>query len=226
MVRSGVQFHWRNHGYRSFEDFLARFSHDKRKKVKQERRRVAEAGITFRRKTGGEISAADWAFFNRCYRTTYRAHHSTPYLNLRFFQTIGEQLGEHMLMVIGERAGQPIAAALNIFDPGTLYGRYWGTLEFHSGLHFETCYYQALEFCIERGIAVFEGGAQGEHKLARGFEPVETHSLHWLKHPQFADAVGQYLEHEAQRMVHYIDELREHEPYKTQEAGTAGEGTV
>jgi predicted N-acyltransferase len=214
MVRSAVQFHWRNPGYGSFDEFLGRFSHDKRKKVKQERRKVAEAGITFRRKTGADISAADWAFFNRCYRATYRAHHSTPYLNLRFFETIGAQLGDHVLLVIGERDGRPIAAALNIFDRTTLYGRYWGTLEFHSGLHFETCYYQALEFCIERGIALFEGGAQGEHKLARGFEPVETHSLHWLKHPQFADAVEQFLAREARSIGLYIDELREHEPYK------------
>jgi predicted N-acyltransferase len=215
MVRSAVQFHWRNGGYATFDDFLGRFSHDKRKKVKQERRKVAEAGITFQRKTGRAISAADWAFFNRCYRTTYRAHHSTPYLNLEFFQTIGEQLGEHILMVIGERAGRPIAAALDIFDRSTLYGRYWGTMEFHSGLHFEACYYQALEFCIEQGIAVFEGGAQGEHKLARGFEPVAMYSLHWLKHPQFADAVEKFLEREAQGIGRYIDELREHEPYKS-----------
>jgi len=215
MSRTGVQFHWHNPGYASFEDFLGRFSHDKRKKVKQERRKVAEAGIRFRRKVGAEISEADWIFFNRCYRGTYRAHHSTPYLNLAFFQALGERLPEHVLMVIGERDGAPVAAALNLFDAGTLYGRYWGTTEFHSGLHFEACYYQAIEFCIERGIRVFEGGAQGEHKLARGFDPVATVSLHWLRHPQFADAIERFLAKEARGVDHYLDELREHQAYKS-----------
>ncbi len=218
MVRRGVQFHWHNRGYASFEAFLATFSHDKRKKVRQERRKVTDAGITFARRTGSAIREEDWQFFNRCYRTTYRAHHSSPYLKLDFFRTIGERMGENLLLVIAEREGTPIAAALNIFDQQTLYGRYWGTTAFHSGLHFETCYYQGLEFCIERGIQVFEGGAQGEHKLARGFDPVETHSAHWLAHPQFADAVERFLDREGKGIEQYIDELREHQAYKTDAA--------
>ena len=214
MVRRGVQFHWTNDGYESFDAFLARFSHDKRKKIKQERRKVAEAGVRFSRRTGDEIRASDWAFFNRCYRTTYRAHHSTPYLNLAFFERLGATLPEHTMMVIAERDGQPIASALNLYTPEVLYGRYWGTLEYHPALHFETCYYQALEFCIERGIGTFEGGAQGEHKLARGFMPVETRSAHWLRRPEFADAIERFLAKEASGIGHYIDELREHAPYK------------
>jgi predicted N-acyltransferase len=179
---------------------------------------VREAGITFRRLVGREIDAEHWKFFNRCYRTTYRAHHSTPYLSLDFFKAIGATLPDNVLMVLGERAGKPIAAVLNLFDARCLYGRYWGTTEYHSGLHFEACYYQALEFCIERGIAVFEGGAQGEHKLARGFTPVETRSAHWLKHPRFASAIEQFLAKEGKGIERYIDELNDHSPFK------AGEG--
>ena len=216
MIRRGMQFHWLNEGYATFDEFLQRFSHDKRKKIKQERRKVREAGIQLRRLTGNEIGPSDWAFFNRCYRHTYRAHHSTPYLSLAFFETLGARLPEHVMLVIAERDGKPIASALNVYTPSVLYGRYWGTLEYHPALHFETCYYQALEFCIERGIGAFEGGAQGEHKLARGFMPVETRSAHWLKRPEFADAIERFLAKEATGIGHYIDELREHAPYKAQ----------
>jgi uncharacterized protein len=219
MVRRGVQFHWTNDNYRDFDDFLVRLSHDKRKKIKQERRKVLEAGIVFTRKTGAEISAADWAFFNKCYRTTYRAHHSSPYLNLAFFERLGATMPEHMLLVIGSREGVPVCAALNIFTPEILYGRYWGTLEFASGLHFEACYYQAIEFCIERGIRTFEGGAQGEHKLARGFLPVAIRSTHWLKQPEFSDAVERFLARESKGVHNYIDELTEHSPYRQGAAG-------
>lgn len=214
MARAAVQFHWRNAGYRDFTDFLATLSHDKRKKLKQERRRVAEAGITFRRVSGGDIRDDDWDFFASCYKRTYREHLSTPYLNREFFGLIGERMAENVLLVIAEHNGIPIASALNLFDTHTLYGRYWGKTEFHHGLHFETCYYQALEFCIERGIQVFEGGAQGEHKLARGFLPVKCHSAHWLKHPQFARAVEGFLEREAGGIDHYVNELEGSSPYR------------
>jgi len=214
MRRRGVQFHWENAGYADFDAFLATMSHDKRKKIKQERRRVREAGVTFRRKVGAEIADDDWRFFTRCYTLTYRAHMSTPYLNLAFFRRLGATLPEHVLMIIAERDGAPVAAALNVFGPEVLYGRYWGAVEHVPMLHFETCYYQALEFCIERGIGLFEGGAQGEHKLARGFMPTETSSLHWLAHPQFADAVERFLERESAGIERYVDELREHAPFK------------
>lgn len=220
LTRRGVQFHWYNPGYDGFDAFLAVLSHDKRKKIKQERRKVREAGIEFRWLIGPQITASHWAFFNKCYRTTYRAHHSSPYLSLDFFEEIGAKLPENVLLVLAERSGTPVASALNIFGGDTLYGRYWGTTEFVSGLHFEACYYQAIEFCIARKLRVFEGGAQGEHKLARGFTPVETSSAHWLKHPQFANAIEKFLAKEANGVLHYIDELNEHSPYR--KAGDTG----
>ncbi len=216
MARTAVQFHWRNAGYANFDAFLAGMSHDKRKKIRQERRKVASAGITFCRKTGADITDADWDFFGECYRRTYRAHHSTPYLNRDFFSLIGECMGENVLLVLAEREGVPIEASLNLFGADTLYGRYWGSREYHSGLHFETCYYQTIEFCIERGIALFEGGAQGEHKLARGFLPVKCHSAHWLKEPRFAHAVEDFLRRERDGLDEYVDELHDHAPFKAQ----------
>jgi predicted N-acyltransferase len=215
MRRRGVQFHWENKGYADFDAFLAALSHDKRKKIKQERRRVREAGVTLARRTGAAITDDDWRFFTRCYNLTYRAHMSSPYLNLAFFRRLGATLPEHVLMVIAERDGVPVAAALDIFNEHVLYGRYWGAVEHVPMLHFEACYYQALEFCIERGIALFEGGAQGEHKLARGFMPTETASLHWLAHPQFADAVQRFLERESAGVERYIDELTDHAPFRS-----------
>ncbi|MGT2493259.1 GNAT family N-acetyltransferase [Cupriavidus basilensis] len=174
LMRHGVQFHWTNPGYESFEAFLATLSQKKRKNIRAERRRVAEAGISFRQLRGAEIGDDEWRFFHRCYRQTYREHHSTPYLNLDFFRRIGAAMPENLLLVVAVRAGQPIAASLVVYDGdparSTLFGRYWGAVEHHPCLHFETAYYQPpLEFCIAQGIRTFEGGAQGEHKMARGF---------------------------------------------------------
>jgi predicted N-acyltransferase len=214
MLRSGVQFHWTNPGYASFDEFLAQLARDKRKKIKQERRRVHEAGVSFRRLGGTEIQEADWAFFARCYDRTYREHRSTPYLNLEFFLRLGQTMPQHVLLIVAERGGKPIASALNLYSRETLYGRYWGAEAYVPCLHFETCYYQALEFCIEQGITLFEGGAQGEHKLARGFLPVKTQSAHWLAHPEFSDAVERFLAREHQGIASYVDELNEHSPYK------------
>jgi len=214
LERTGVQFHWRNAGYRTFDDFLGALSHDKRKKIRQERRRVAEAGVTFRRLTGREATAKDWDFFTQCYRRTYREHRSTPYLNRAFFGMIAERMPDNVLLVIADLEGKPIAAALDLFSQGTLYGRYWGSIEFVAGLHFEACYYQALEFCIERGIALFEGGAQGEHKHARGFLPEVTRSFHWLAHPAFERAIDEYLEREGAHIAQYVDELNDRSPFR------------
>lgn len=214
MLRRGVQFHWSNPGYRDFDEFLATLTHDKRKKIKQERRKVRDAGVSFARKVGRDIAEEDWRFFMRCYSRTYRAHMSSPYLNLAFFTRLGRDLPDNLLLVLAERDGRPIAAALDLFTPTALYGRYWGSVEQVPALHFEACYYQGLEFCIERGIGTFEGGAQGEHKLARGFMPRETWSAHWLRHPQFADAVERFLAREAVGVGRYIDELREHAPFR------------
>ena len=212
--RHGIQFRWENQGYPGFAGFLATFSHDKRKKIRQDRARVQNAGITFRWLDGDTATLSDWRFFYECYANTYRAHQSTPYLSLEFFVRIKESMPRNLLLVIGCRDGEPLCAALNIHNADTLWGRYWGTREFVSGLHFETCYFQAIEFCIVRGIARFEGGAQGGHKLARGFLPVRTHSLHWIADPDFAAAIARFLEHESSGIGQVLDELRESSPYK------------
>ena len=214
LERTGVQFHWRNAGYESFDAFLAALSHDKRKKIRQERRRVADAGVTLERLTGRDARATDWDFFNRCYRKTYREHRSTPYLTRQFFGMIAERMPDNLLLVIARRGGTPIAAALDLFGGGALYGRYWGSVEHVPGLHFEACYYQALEFCIERRLALFEGGAQGEHKHARGFLPEATRSFHWLRHPAFNKAVDEYLAKEGEHIAGYLDELNDRSPFK------------
>jgi predicted N-acyltransferase len=214
MLRASVQFHWRNEGFSTFDDFLARMNHDKRKKIRQERRKVRDAGFEFRWLRGGEATGADWRFFVECYNGTYRAHHSSPYLNLDFFLRLARAMPGNLLLILGYRDGLPVAAAFNIVGNGTLYGRYWGTKEFHSGLHFETCYYQAIEFCIAENIGSFEGGAQGEHKLARGLLPQRTVSAHWLAQPEFAEAVTRFLHKEASGIEHYVDELSEHSPFK------------
>ncbi|MBU9620209.1 GNAT family N-acetyltransferase [Burkholderia multivorans] len=219
MLREGVQFHWVNDGYRHFDDFLGTLEQKKRKNIRAERRKVRDAGVTFRRLTGERITDADWRFFTRCYRQTYREHYSSPYLNLDFFRAIGATMPENLLLVIAEADGRPIASALAVYrrgehGGGTLYGRYWGAIEHVPCLHFETAYYQLLEFCIEAGLDTFEGGAQGEHKLARGFLPTVTHSAHWLAHPAFADAVAHFLERETEHIHAYVDELREHDPFR------------
>ncbi|UEP20645.1 GNAT family N-acetyltransferase [Burkholderia ambifaria] len=219
MLREGVQFHWLNDGYRDFDDFLGTLEQKKRKNIRAERRKVREAGVTFRRLTGELITDADWRFFSRCYRQTYREHYSSPYLNLDFFRAIGATMPENLLLVIAEADGHPIASSLAVYrrsanGGGTLYGRYWGALEHVPCLHFETAYYQLLEFCIEAGLDTFEGGAQGEHKLARGFLPTVTHSAHWLAHPAFSDAVAHFLARETEHIHAYVDELREHDPFR------------
>ena len=214
MLRSGVQFHWLNRGYASFDEFLATLEQKKRKNIRAERRKVAQAGVTLRRVRGVDALDADWVLFNRCYRHTYAAHHSTPYLNLEFFRRIGKAMPENILLVIAERAGRPIAASLVIHTADTLYGRYWGELEHVPCLHFEAAYYQPLEFCIEQGIGSFEGGAQGEHKMARGFLPTRTYSAHWLAHPAFADAIERFLEREAGGIDEYMSELNERNPFR------------
>lgn len=213
-LRHGAQFHWCNRDYADFEDFLTTLHRDKRKKIRQERRRVAEAQVGFRVLCGMDITPRDWEFFHRCYRHTYRAHRSTPYLNLEFFLRVGASLRGNVMMVVAERHGRPVAAALNFYSERALYGRYWGTTEEVPLLHFETCYYRTIEFCIRHSIAVFEGGAQGEHKLARGFLPARTVSAHWLRDARFADAVARFLARETQGMDLYLDELNEHSPFK------------
>ena len=214
IVRHGVQFRWENPGYRDFDDYLAAMSHDKRKKVKQERRRVAEAGVAFRRLVGRDIGPAHWDFFTDCYERTYREHGSTPYLSRPFFARIAETMPEHLLLVVGELDGRPLCAALDVFDGGTLWGRYWGTRRYLPGLHFEACYYQAIDFCIERRILRFEGGAQGVHKLARGLLPITTSSAHAIADPDFAAAIAEFCARERSDLAHVVGELEAASPFK------------
>jgi predicted N-acyltransferase len=175
---------------------------------------VRESGIGFRWVTGADISDADLRFVARCYRQTYRAHGSTPYLNAEFFQRVGRTMPGNLVLVIAERDARPIAASFNVCGGSRMYGRYWGAIEFHPGLHFETCYYRTIEYCIDHRIDVFEGGSRGEHKLARGLAPVETLSAHWLAHPQFSAAVEEFLARETHGIARYVDELNDRSPFK------------
>ncbi len=215
LKRAGVQFRWENKGYADFEEFLSQLTHDKRKRIHQERKKVAEAGVHCRWILGADVKESDWDFFCQCYCNTYRQHHSTPYLTREFFSKIGH-MPQNILLIVAETDGQPIASTLNIYNRHTLYGRYWGTMQFVSGLHFELAYYQAQTFCIAQGIRYFEGGAQGEHKLARGFEPRSTCSYHKIADARFADAIAQVVRREALGMAAYTDELEERAPFKMQ----------
>ncbi len=214
LLRRTVQFHWTNAGYADFDDFLARLTPHRRMVIRQERRRVRDAGIAFRWLRGEEIGREQWAFFERCYRRTYAAHRARPYLDLEFFLRLGAALPQHLRMVLAERDGRPVAAALNLESCGVLYGRYWGAIETVPLLHFECCYYQAIEHAIAGRLQRFEGGAQGEHKLFRGLLPVEAQSAHWLAHPRFARAVEDYLERESAGVARYVNELAEHSPFR------------
>jgi hypothetical protein len=205
--RSGFQFHWHNAGYASFDDFLAALTHDKRKKIRQERKKLANFGVAFRWVEGRESTDADWDFFYRCYADTYARHRSEPHLNPAFFATLRETMPDNLLLIIADRDGVPTACSFCMKDDRRLYGRHWGTLEYLPGLHFETCYQQGIEYAIVNGLEVFEGGAQGEHKLARGLVPTATHSWHWLENAEFRAAVDHFLERESDAITHYMDEL-------------------
>lgn len=219
MMRSTVQFHWSNRAdppYADFADFLDGLQRDKRKKIRQERRRVDDAGVAFSVRAGQQITNADWDFFYRCYTLTYRAHHSTPYLTRAFFSSVAKSMPEHWVMFIAEQAGRRVAASLITVDPSrrVAFGRYWGAIEHIDCLHFDACYYQPLAWCIAHRYLRFEGGAQGEHKMARGLLPVATASAHWLAHPQFAQAVADFLQREGRAIDGYMDELSERHPFK------------
>lgn len=235
MQRHTVQFHWTNctrnaTKWQDFDDFLSSLTQEKRKKIRQERRRVAEAGVQFRWSRGAEISTDDWALFYRCYERTYLAHGNPPYLTPAFFQLLSQHQAEAWLMFVAEKEGRPIATSLiaindplargsRQFDTKThhrvAYGRYWGSLEPVDCLHFEACYYQPLIWCITHGFDRFEGGAQGEHKMARALMPTRTISLHWLAHPGFAQAVDHFLEQEGQHVNLYLQDLAQRSPLKS-----------
>jgi predicted N-acyltransferase len=212
--RTGVQFHWQNHGYRNFDDFLAGFSATKRKKLKRERRYVAEAGVVVEAVPGPAVTPALWDVFYDLYTAHLLRLGGMLHLTREFFPLLGAALPEAVVLVVARRAGDIVGAAFNLRGGDALYGRYWGGRpEFHS-LHFETCYYTPIEYCITEGLQRFEGGAGGEHKLARGFLPVATHSMHWLRQPQFANAVADFLEREQHGVAHYLNELEAHAPFK------------
>lgn len=220
MQRQAVQFHWFNRAeaggrFDSVEDFLARFSSRKRKNLRKERRRVAEQGLRLQRLEGGEVRPEQWQFFFHCYQLTYakRSGHG-GYLNAAFFQQLAEAMPEQLLLVLAFDDDTPVAAALNFKGADTLYGRYWGCVREYEYLHFEACYYQGIEYCIEQGLQRFDPGAQGEHKIQRGFEPVLTYSNHWLADQRFSEAVQRFLKEEQRHIEQYRRDAAELLPFK------------
>ena len=213
--RLGCQFHWYNKQYSSFEDFINGFTSRKRKNLRKERQTVTASGVQLHRLTGNDITQQHWDDFYQFYHTTYlKRSGSTGYLNRDFFQRLASAIPDQLLMVVAEQNHEPIAAALFFFDSQKLYGRYWGCRQEISGLHFEACYYQGIEFAIEQGLQSFDPGAQGEHKIQRGFEPTLTYSNHWLAHPEFSHAINDFLQREKPSIIEYQSQCSEHLPFK------------
>ena len=217
--RHDCRFLWRNRGYRSFDDFLATFRADKRKKAKRERRRVAEAGISFRTLRGEAIDAALWRVIFGFSERTFLRHGNGHYLNVEFLERVSRALPGTVMVKLAERAGRPLGASIFFEGGDWLYGRYWGASTEEDSLHFEACYYQGIDYCIERGLLCFDPGTQGEHKIARGFEPTRTLSAHWLEHTGFRTAIARYLERERDAIDAYIADSIGHVPYQRAAAG-------
>lgn len=217
MLRDSVQFHWHNQGFENFEQFLAALTMKRRKNIRREREQVNGEGIVFKHVPGANSSSADWEFFYRCYANTYAEHRSAPYLNEAFLKLWAQRMPNNLHLIIAQRNGIPIASSLLVVDSknSKAYGRYWGAIEHIPCLHFETAYYQAIEYCISHQIQTFEGGAQGEHKMARGFLPTTIQSAHFIADPRFAKAVQHFLERERLGIGAYVDELAEHSPLKS-----------
>jgi len=217
LLRDSVQFHWHNQNFQSFEQFLSILTMKRRKNIRREREQVAREAISFRHVPGGDSKDQDWEFFFDCYQNTYLEHQSSSYLNESFFKLLAKRIPNNLHLIIAERNGISIAASLLLVDKQSskVYGRYWGALEHVPCLHFETAYYQAIEYCIKEGIQTFEGGAQGEHKMARGFLPTTIRSAHLIKDPRFSKAIAHFLEREHQGIGAYVDELAEHSPLKS-----------
>jgi predicted N-acyltransferase len=214
LQRTGKQFHWHNHGYASFEDFLTTLASRKRKAIRRERAQALEDGTAIEWVTGAGITEAHWDAFFSFYMDTGSRKWGRPYLNRRFFSLLGEAMAERCLIVMVKRGGRTIAGALNLIGGDCLYGRYWGAIEHHSCLHFEVCYYQAIEFAIAHKLARVEAGAQGDHKLARGYVPVPIYSAHWIADRGFARAVQRFLEEERCEMEAVRSELAAAAPYR------------
>jgi predicted N-acyltransferase len=213
LIRIDRQFHWTNHGYGSFEDFLAALASRKRKTIRKERE-AALQGLTVAHLTGPEITEAHWDAFWHFYQDTGSRKWGQPYLTRRFFSMLGERMADRVLLIFALRDGKPIAGALNLIGADTLFGRYWGCSEEVPFLHFEICYYQAIDAAIARGLKRVEAGAQGEHKLARGYEPVPTWSAHYIPDPRFRRAVAEFLEAERRAVAQHIDQLGQYTPFR------------
>jgi len=215
LQRSGVQYHWHNRDYQHFDDFLATMNSRKRKMVRKERADVAARGIRVSIEMGPNISPDLWALFYQLYERTYaKRNGSRGYLTEAFFTQIAQDMPEQIAMAVAWIDDQPVACALYFFDDETLYGRYWGSVGEFSYLHFELCYYTGIEFAISRGLQRYDAGAQGEHKIIRGFEPIETYSLHWIKHPGFRDAIARFLVEEKAGIARHIEQATAMLPYK------------
>lgn len=215
LYRRDLQFHWINRDYRSFDDYLSVLRSSRRKNLKRERRLVAEQGVTLERKTGNQIDEQDWTGFYQCYRTTYLKRSGHPgYLSKDFFDKLLKRMPEQLMLVVAKQANELVASALFLFDRHRLYGRYWGALTDIRCMHFEACFYQGIEFCIENGIAQFDPGTQGEHKLLRGFEPHETCSFHWIADQGFSAAIAQFLERERQGTKAYSENAAAFLPFR------------
>ena len=217
LLRKDCQFHWHNHDYRNFDDFLSTFTSAKRKKARRDRRRVQENGIRFRRLRGADLDSTTWSTVYALIARTFMMRGSLPYFNQAFFEGLSERLPDNILVILAELDDVPVAAAVFFESATTLYGRYWGSDGHFDALNFETCYYQGIEYCIETGKQLFEPGTQGEHKVSRGFSPVTTWSAHWLAHPEFANAIERYLDEEGRHIEHYMDAVDQHTPYKNEQ---------
>jgi hypothetical protein len=214
LQRTDKQFHWANQGYRTFDDFLASLASRKRKNVRKERAEAVASGLVIERITGAALSEAHWDAFFRFYMDTGSRKWGRPYLNRQFFSLLGATMADRCLLIVARRDGKYVAGALNLIGGDCLYGRYWGTTEHHPFLHFELCYYQAIEYAIEHGLARVEAGAQGEHKLARGYLPTATYSVHWIGDAGFRKAVARYLDDERRYMAQEREALTQYGPYK------------
>lgn len=215
MTRNDCQFHWHNNGYSSFNEFLDTLKFKKRKNIKQERRKVVEAGVVVSRLNGNSATEQDWEDFADMYEKIYDRKYGMPGFNLAFFKDVADSIPHQILLVLAKKDGTSIAAALMYFDDDTLYGRHWGCEQYVDSLHFEVCYYQGIEFCIEHGLNRFDPGAQGEHKIARGFVPTRTRSLHWMAKNPFKEAIEQFVNREQLGVQHYIDAVSSHSPYNS-----------
>lgn len=214
MMRLGCQFHWSNNSYKSFEHYLDHLTSKKRKQIKRERRIVKKQEIEFEILTGYDATDSQWDVYHQFYESTFERKSGMPTLSNSFFKEIAKTMPENIVLVLAKYQGEYVASAFNLKGTDTLYGRHWGCSENFDNLHFEACYYQGLEYCIKNGLKHFEPGAQGEHKIARGFMPTKTWSAHWIAHPQFRESIAHFLSHETQGILHYIDDLNEHSPFK------------